>query len=184
MHFAIKRKARWKQCATYLVVAVVPIANKKSELSERCGIWNWDDYSLRDVQSSETSGCSVKCGRREVHEGPDLILQLELVCPVRAWRDWALCPEHSILPWVLPLLDPVPDCQQQADITSIIIIVFNWLWRYKWNVEIYFLRHHVRRKGSSRLLMRFRTMLSLVTPSMGGPGNWLLIKMPCKNHSN
>jgi hypothetical protein len=39
-----------------------------------------------------------------------------------------------------------------------------------------------RRNGSLRLLKTLTTRLSLVTASICGPGNWPLIRIPCKPH--
>ena len=39
--------------------------------------------------------------------------------------------------------------------------------------------YHERRKGTGRLLKTLTMMLSLVTASICGPGNWPLISIPC-----
>lgn len=43
--------------------------------------------------------------------------------------------------------------------------------------------YHERRNGEGRLLKTLMMMLSLVTASIWGPGNWPLISIPCKHHT-
>lgn len=69
---------------------------------------NWDNLPIIDDKRTKATRGSLETKRREVKETPNLILDLELVCPIPFGRNWTICAKNSILPWISPHLNPRP----------------------------------------------------------------------------
>ena len=94
--------------ASYLVVALVPITNKQTEISIWVGIRDRNPRSLINVECSISSSSFVKLSWWEICEGAYLIFSLKLIGKVCVWGDGAIGSQNPILPWVLPLFNPIP----------------------------------------------------------------------------
>lgn len=66
------------------IVPDVPIANEKGDVPIRLPEGHGDDIPVIDRDSAEPTGRSLEVQRGEVEEAPNLVLHLELVCPVPA----------------------------------------------------------------------------------------------------
>lgn len=92
----------------YLVASLVPVANEQGEIPVGLRIRHRDLRPLVDIQSAEATGGPLHPGGEKVSVTSNLVLSLKLICIVRARRNGAVGPQDSILPRVLPLLDPIP----------------------------------------------------------------------------
>jgi hypothetical protein len=90
------------------VVALVPVPNEQRDISIGCVEGDRDDSPVVDSDTSETTSGALHGEGREVEEAPNLVLDLEAVGPVPAWRYGAVCAQNPILPAILSLLDAVP----------------------------------------------------------------------------
>ena len=75
-----------------LVVGLVPITNKQSEVTRRVRVRNRNSRPGVDIESSKTTSSAVQTSRWEVSVRTDLIFRLKDVCEVLVWRDWAVSP--------------------------------------------------------------------------------------------
>jgi hypothetical protein len=90
------------------VVLLVPVTDEERDVP----VWgverDRDDCPVIHSDAAKTAGGTLHAERREVEEAPDLVLDLEVVGPVPAWRYRAVGAEDAVLPAVLAVLDPVP----------------------------------------------------------------------------
>jgi len=92
----------------YLVIDLVPITNKKTEITSWVRKWDRDSWSAEDFDCTKTTSCFMKSKRWEIEETPNLIFDLKCVCEVLPWRDWACGSINSILIRISPLLNTIP----------------------------------------------------------------------------
>jgi hypothetical protein len=90
------------------VILGVPVSDKDCDISIRLRKRHWYSTAVVNYDRPESTSGPLEAQRREVEEAPNLVLGLELVCPVPAWRYRAVGTKHSILPTVPSLLQPFP----------------------------------------------------------------------------
>lgn len=96
---------RW---TSYRMVPSVPIPNEERNIPIRQVKGNRDHSTIIHSDAAKAAGSTLELERREVEEATNLILHLKLVSPVPSRRNRAVRSQNSILPWVLPMLDPIP----------------------------------------------------------------------------
>lgn len=69
-------KDKWKNCFTYIVIGLVPITNKNSEISSRFREWNRNQGPAENPDASKATSCLLKANRWEVKIASDLIFHL------------------------------------------------------------------------------------------------------------
>ena len=89
----------------------VPVTNEYSVVILRVGIWDGNEQPAVHAEAAKATSCTMhgSCGIVDV--APNLVLNLEVICVVRARGNGAHGSQHSILPRVLPMLDAMPRCQ-------------------------------------------------------------------------
>lgn len=92
----------------YIVIDLVPISNKKSEIISWGWEWDWNQWPAEDLDGSKATSCLVECKRWEIEEASYLIFDLKCVGVVLARRDRACGSINSILIRIPPLLDTTP----------------------------------------------------------------------------
>jgi len=90
------------------VIDLVPISNKKTEITSWVRKWNRDPWPAKDFDCSKTTSCLVECKRWEIEETSNLIFDLKGVCEVLPRRDGARGSINSILVRISPLLNTIP----------------------------------------------------------------------------
>ena len=159
---------------TNRVVLSVPITNHNENLS----IWprkrNWNNFSIIDNKGTKATRGSLETKRREVKETSNLILDLELICPIPIGRNWTICAKDSILPRVTPHLNPRPATNISHKFFELQIHE-----QMKNKVKSKTGTNHERRRPSSNSLYTFTITWLLVVTLMTGPGNFLLIAITC-----
>lgn len=92
----------------YLVIDLVPITNKKGEITS----WVWerdrDPWPAKDFDGSKTTSCLVESKRWKIEETSNLIFDLECVGEVLPRRDGTCGSINSILVRISPLLNTIP----------------------------------------------------------------------------
>lgn len=80
----------------YRVIRLVPISNKNSVIA--IGIWegDWNSWATEDSDASKTTSGLVECKRWEIIKASYLVLDLENVCKVLSWRNWACGSDNTI----------------------------------------------------------------------------------------
>lgn len=86
----------------------VPVADEDSVVVLRVGVGDWDEEAAVDAEAAEGTGGPVEAEAWVVEVAPYLVFHLELVGEVGTWWDGAVCSRNTVLPRVLPLLDPGP----------------------------------------------------------------------------
>lgn len=92
----------------YLVIDLVPISNKKGEITSWVREWDRDPWSAKDFDGTKTTSCLVESKRWEIEETSNLIFDLKCVGEVLPRRDGACGAINSILIRISPLLNTIP----------------------------------------------------------------------------
>jgi hypothetical protein len=104
------------------VVLLVPVPNEQSDIAIWCVERDWDHSSVVDSNASETPRSTLHAEGWEVEEAPNLVLDLEIVCPVPTRRYRAVCAKNSILPAILSLLDTIPGwTKSQVNLSHLLV---------------------------------------------------------------
>lgn len=91
-----------------LMIDVVPISNKKSEISRRLRKWDRNFGPTEDFDGTKGTSSLVESKRREVEESSNLVLDLKFVGEVLARSDRACGSMNSILIRISSLLNTIP----------------------------------------------------------------------------
>lgn len=78
------------------VVRSVPISDKNSVVPSRVRERNWDSRPAEDPDPSKSTSSFLEAKRGEVVEATNLVLDLQDVCEVLSWGNWACCSPYSI----------------------------------------------------------------------------------------
>lgn len=86
----------------------VPVPNEQGDVAIWRAEWHGNDCTIVDSDATVATGSTLEIEGGEIEEASDLVLHLELVGPIPTWGDGAIGAQHSILPTILPMLDPIP----------------------------------------------------------------------------
>ena len=156
------------------MVLSIPITNHNENLSIRPCKRNLNNFPIIDNKGTKATRGSLETKRREVKETSNLILDLELICPIPIGMNWTICAKDSILPRVTPHLNPRPATNISHKFFELQILE-----QMKNKVKSKTGTNHERRRPSSNSLYTFTITWLLVVTLMTGPGNFLLIAMTC-----
>jgi hypothetical protein len=162
------------------MVPCIPVPNQKGKIPIRLSERNLDNCPVVNNKGTKATRGSLKIKRRKVEKAPNLIFYLKSVIKVPSRRNWTICAQNTILPWITSHLDPRPVVSHQS--TQISENHSQHEIRAE-NRKGYKSQrtYHVIRRSSSKSLYTFITTLLLVVALTRGPGNCPLIAITC-NH--
>lgn len=93
----------------------VPVPNEQGDVAIWRAEWHGNDCTIVDSDATVATGSTLEIEGGEIEEASDLVLHLELVGPIPTWGDGAIGAQHSILPTILPMLDPIPCANRSSN---------------------------------------------------------------------
>lgn len=90
------------------MIKVAPISNEDGEVIKWVCKGNGNDISIGNRDATESSCSLLKKQAWVVKKTTNLVFELNNVCPVSSWLNWAVGPLGAILPCILPHLNPIP----------------------------------------------------------------------------
>ena len=107
-HMQQKTNRNYANQGTYSVISLVPVSSQYGEISCWRRKRHRNHWAASNFESTITPCCLMECKGRKVEVATNLILHLKNISEVLPWWNRTVSTIHSILPWIPPLLHPIP----------------------------------------------------------------------------